>query len=120
MQTTNRPTDDFLTVRTNKGIESLAFSDIIYFKADRKHTIIYLTDPKKPQRVLLTISSLEDSLPTDLFFMSHRSYIINMEHRKLLGKDHKILLTDGHYVPISEERIPEYLQRTNPIRLKTV
>lgn len=76
MQITNRPTDDFLTVTTCKGFESIAFSEIIYFKADRKHTFIYMKDKPNPQRVFLSISSLENILPTDRIFAYYRTFMI--------------------------------------------
>jgi len=112
MQSTTSSNNGFLSVKTVKGLEFIPYVEIIFIKADHKYTQIYLKNQLQPAKVFVSITFLDKVLPPDSFFRCHRSYIINMQHRRVLGKNRDILLTGNHTVPISDERMSEFINRT--------
>lgn len=50
--------------------------DIIYCESDERDTIIYIQDDK--YRTRMSISEFHKKLPKELFFKTHRSYIVNI------------------------------------------
>lgn len=52
------------------------------------------------------IKSIYKLLPNELFIIPHQSYIINMNHIKLL-KSTEIVMSDGSSIPISQKRLSE-------------
>lgn len=115
MQLPTTLNNGLLAVKTALGLEYIPFQDIIYIKADQKYVSIYLKDKMQPVKGYASISILYQTLPKDHFYRCHRSYILNMQYRRILFKDRTIELTDKHVVPISVECVAEFLKLTSDL-----
>ncbi|TAE32953.1 MAG: DNA-binding response regulator [Cytophagales bacterium] len=68
----------FLFVKTEYRLQRIDLNDILYVEGLQNYLLIHT----KTQKVIAkqTISSLEDSLPTDRFVRVHKSYIVALAH----------------------------------------
>lgn len=85
--------------------------DIIYCKADGCYTSFYL----KGGETLVSsrnISSLEGKFPSDSFFRTHKSYLVNIhELETYIRKDGGYLvLSNGDMVPVSTRKREQFLK----------
>ncbi|NER15874.1 LytR/AlgR family response regulator transcription factor [Spongiivirga citrea] len=87
-------------------------NELIYLKAEKNYTRIYLSDGTK---ILLskTLKSVEADLPQDIFFRSHNSYLINLNHIKKIskGNDAVIELTNGNTASLSRTKKEELFNK---------
>ncbi|MFT3823815.1 MAG: LytTR family DNA-binding domain-containing protein [Chitinophagaceae bacterium] len=83
--TPQEPQKDYIYIKTDGNLVKLFYRDILYAQSLKDyikvvtHTGSYLTH--------LTMKSLEQLLPEHLFRRVHRSYIVNMQHLSIIGKD---------------------------------
>jgi len=75
--TTEAPaaTADYFFVKCDGKIEKLLYSDLIYIEAMLNYVILH-TETKK-MIVYLTMKSIAEQLPAQMFIKVHKSYIIN-------------------------------------------
>jgi two-component system, LytTR family, response regulator len=104
--------NDLISVKTARGIEFLLYNEIIFIRADLRYSLIYIRDQEHPVKVYSSINSLERILPGDLFYRCHRSYLINMKFRKVLGKDRTMVLSGNHNIPVSRKCLKDLLKRS--------
>jgi len=112
MQVNTNSRDGFLAAKTVKGFEYIPFREIVYIKADLKYAQVYLKDQLLPVKVFASITLLDKTLPSDIFYRCHRSYILNLQYRRVLGKDRTVSLIGNHNLPISDDRFSEFIKRT--------
>lgn len=93
------------------GIRFVDYDDILYFEADGMYTKVHIRNHKseiisKPLKYFE--KQLEDNL---LFFRTHRSYLVNMEHiEKFIKKDgFYIVLDNNTKLPIAKNRQQDFL-----------
>lgn len=100
-----------LEFRDNKGrIHYLSADEIIYIKANNLTCIVMLE--KDHFLIRETISGLEQKLPHK-FLRSHRSYLINRDHVRVLER-FRVQMRNGDWLPIPERKytlIKEALER---------
>jgi len=102
-----------MSVKTIEGFTYVDFSQIIRYKADCKHTLIYCKDRPGAIRSVSSLSDIEMQLPDEFFFKCHRSQIINLLHLQTFAKFDRIIhLDDNQSATISEDRLGEFLKRT--------
>ncbi len=66
----------FLEIKTSIGNKLIQLPEILYVKANNKHTHIYFTDEKCIQ-ANLPLKFYEEKLPLPFFYRCHDSYIVN-------------------------------------------
>lgn len=96
-------------------LECLLFfniSDIVCLEAKSNYTAIHFSN----HPILLasrTLKDFEDLLPTDLFFRTHHSHIINLQYikRYIRGEGGQIELENGLYVTVSRRKKEELLKK---------
>lgn len=86
--------DDHFFIKCNNQIEKVLYSDLIYAEAMLNYVMLY-TNSKK-MIVYITIKSLEEQLPSDVFIKVHKSYIVNIE---------KVKSIEGNILDIGNEKI---------------
>lgn len=86
--------DDHFFIKCNNQIEKVLYSDLIYAEAMLNYVMLY-TNSKK-MIVYMTIKSLEEQLPSDVFIKVHKSYIVNIE---------KVKSIEGNILDIGNEKI---------------
>lgn len=105
-----------LPIKTNNCILFIDFAEVIWVKAARKYSFVCIKGHQDAIQTIFSFSTMEEMLPTSYFFKCHRSCIINLMHLKKLDKyNRKIHLTDNQCVIISEDRMKEFLYRTNAV-----
>jgi len=86
-------------------------NNIVRIEADRSYCYVYEEGQKK-MMVSKPMIEIEKMLPTEIFFRSHDSHIINIDHlRKFSYEDGGLaVLNDGTQVPVSRRRKQEFLE----------
>lgn len=91
-----------IAIPTPEGLYVTGLSNILYLKADGSYTHIYLANDK------LTLSrklgEFEHLTANPAFVRSHRSYIINTAHIKLLSKNEGAIMNNGDEVSVSADK----------------
>jgi DNA-binding LytR/AlgR family response regulator len=67
---------DHFFVKSNNQIEKVYYDDLVYAEAMLNYVMLYTT--AKKMMVYVTIKSLEEQLPADMFIKVHKSFIVNM------------------------------------------
>ncbi len=94
------PPNGKLVISDTKGFSVIKTSDIIYCEADGYCTCFYLTGKTKIS-TSRNLKFYEELLPTDQFFRTHHSFIVNLHHVKGYSHQEEILLTEGLKCPLS-------------------
>ncbi len=90
-------------------------SEIIYAVAAGNYTEIYLEGNRKI-RTLRKLKEVGHLLPGECFFRIHRSHLINLEYAIQYDQmKAKVLLSDGTYLPIAQNRKSEFINRFTKI-----
>jgi DNA-binding LytR/AlgR family response regulator len=71
---------DHFFVKSNNQIEKVYYDDLVYAEAMLNYVMLYT--PTKKMMVYVTIKSLEEQLPADIFIKVHKSFIVNMNKIK--------------------------------------
>ncbi len=85
---------DHFFIRCDNHIEKIFFYDLLYVEAMLNYVMLH-TNSKK-MMVYVTIKSLEDQLPLDIFIKVHKSFIVNIN---------KIKSIEGNILDIGNEKI---------------
>jgi DNA-binding LytR/AlgR family response regulator len=67
--------NDFFFIKCDNQIEKILYDDLLYAEARLIYLMLY-TDKKK-MMVYITIKSLEEQLPSEIFLKVHKSFIVN-------------------------------------------
>jgi two-component system LytT family response regulator len=99
-------------VPTLEGLLFLDTANIIYCKADRNYTTLYL----KANRNMVVSKSLgdfEELLSASGFYRIHHSFLINMDHIQeyVKGDGGYVKLTDGHHADVSRRKKEQFLKQ---------
>ncbi len=86
--------DDHFFVKCNNQIEKVFYDDLLYAEAMLNYVMLY-TNAKK-MMVYITIKSMEEQLPSDIFIKVHKSFIVNKT---------KIRSIEGNILDIGKEKI---------------
>lgn len=93
-------------IKTSTGYEYLQYDDIIRFEADGNYTKVFHIYNESPSRAMHNLSKLLSCYSYKNYYRCHKSHIVNLTHiRKLYLADHKLQMTDGSLVPVSENSL---------------
>jgi len=76
---------DWIFVRTERMIEKLHFAEIYFIESVGNYVKIHTTN--NIIMAYLTLKSIEEQLPDNLFIKIHQSYIINISHLKTIERN---------------------------------
>lgn len=104
--------EEKISIPTRSGYIFIENKDIVYFKADENYTEIMLSNGK---RVISskTIKRYEEKMNTNIFFRTHKSFIINIyNHMKELSRQdgNVVIMSNGHEVPVARRRMSDFLK----------
>lgn len=88
----------------------VSLSDIQYIKGYGEYLQIYLAGKPNPLIVLSSFAKIKEALSTD-FIQIHRSYIVNMNHVKIIERG-RVLTDDDIQLPVGDSykiALQEYL-----------
>jgi two-component system LytT family response regulator len=99
-----------IAIATETGFEFVKFNTIVYLEAQNNYTKFYLSN----NLTLITSKTLkhfEELLPSDLFFRTHKSYLVNMNFIKRFSKVDELLieLITGQKLPVSVRKKEEFI-----------
>jgi DNA-binding LytR/AlgR family response regulator len=86
---------DHIFIRVDKKAKKLMFKDILFIESMENYILIHTAVSK--EMVYCTLKTMIDNLPSDIFFQSHRSFIVNTEHIQAL---------EGNTLEIGQHKIP--------------
>jgi DNA-binding LytR/AlgR family response regulator len=98
---------DRIFIKHRERMIKIMITDILYIEADRNYSRIFT----KAREYLLsiTLKTIEEKLPGNLFLRTHRSYIINLAHVDEVADGHIIIAQKP--IPLSAGLKEQLLQR---------
>lgn len=90
---------DFLTIRADYKLNKIAYDDIVYLEGLDDYVKINLIDGKKIT-ARISMKSILEKLPENLFLRVHRSYIVPIKNIKSI--QNKVLYLDELEIPIGD------------------
>lgn len=107
--------NDRISVPTRDGYVIIRNTDIIHLEASDNYTMIYLIDGSR-HLSSKNIKVYEENLNQEVFFRTHKSHIINVEHHLKefsRSEGNMAVLTNGINVPIARRKMSNFLSRIN-------
>ena len=107
--------NDRISIPTRDGYIIIRNTDIIHLEASDNYTMIYLIDGSR-HLSSKNIKVYEENLNQEIFFRTHKSHIINVEHHLKefsRSEGNMAILTNGINVPIARRKMSNFLSRIN-------
>ena len=89
------PNDNMLFVRQGDAFVKISWTDILYAESMQNYTKLHFKE--RTITIHQTMLALEEALPSNHFFRSHKSYLVNVNH---------IDIITGGRVYIQEQELP--------------
>ena len=97
-------------LKCENGTVIVPQSDIDYFFIMQKKTV-HMETSSGSYIVKENLKDIFDKLKADDFYMSHKSCIINLRHVKSLENNYDIIMTNGEFMPLAQNRKTEFMSR---------
>ncbi len=107
----NRSGSKRVKVLSSTGVEYIDIDTIVKLESMNAHLSIFLTN-KTVVESSMRMKELEELLPKELFFRTHKSYLINLE--KVLRynpSDNSIIMMDDSIVALSRNKRTDFLDK---------
>lgn len=102
-----------IAIPSNDGYAFVNVSDIISLEADGKYTKI-VTDSGLKSLSTKNIGEFEELLNNDMFFRTHKSWIVNLNHvKKFLKTESMVQLSNGTSAEVSSRKKDEFIKLFN-------
>lgn len=99
-----------LTIPTSEGFEFVDLADIVYAEAKGNYTDLWM---KGSNKITMSrkIGELSDTLPGNLFFRIHHSYVVNIQYvsKYYRGRGGYLVLQNNQTLPVSSAKKEEFL-----------
>ena len=105
---------EYMFVNADYTLLKVTIKDIIYIEGLKDYIKIFLTSSPKPVITRLSMKAVEESLPSDQFIRTHKSYIISIDHIISIRKN-RIKLAEKD-IPLSDhykESLMNLIQKEN-------
>lgn len=102
---------DALFIKDKFKYTKLNINDILWIKSDGNYLEIQTT--QKEELIRATLSNFIEKLNSDIFFKTHKSYIVNLEYLTKL-EAHTITIGDKA-IPISKNYYDELIKKLNVV-----
>lgn len=105
-----------IAIKTNGGTQFLRMEDILYCIAHGRYTRI-VTISGKEYFLSRILKDIENCLPFDDFFRTHKSYLINLNHIKNYHNNHDtpITLVNDVKIQLAKRRKKAFQERINKL-----
>jgi DNA-binding LytR/AlgR family response regulator len=91
-------TSDHFFIKSDNQIEKIYYDDLLYAEAMLNYVMLYTSSKK--MMVYMTIKSLEEQLPADIFIKVHKSFIVNIN--KIKSIEGNVLDIEAAKITISQ------------------
>ncbi|MDE6318050.1 MAG: LytTR family DNA-binding domain-containing protein [Muribaculaceae bacterium] len=92
--------DEAIYVKESGTTRRIMLGDISVIKGLAEYVQIFLKSTQRPVTTLMSLRSLEETLPSDRFMRIHRSYIVNLD--AVEGMSHSKVTIAGEEYPVGE------------------
>lgn len=101
----NMGVQDKIALPEKQGLQFVNIKDIIRLEADGNYTRLYFSG-RKPILSTRHLKEYEDLLPPHVFFRSHHSHIVNLDHIESYqrGEGGSIIMSDKSEVQVARRR----------------
>lgn len=100
------PNKEFFFIKADAKIYKVNYEDILYIESLREYVRLHTSNQRIVSR--LSLSKLEDMLPSQTFVRIHRTYIINIQHIKNI--EGNMVRIGDKSLPVSKGKKEEFLQ----------
>jgi len=110
--TTEEPENKSIFVKSEYKLIKVELYNILYIEGLKDYVKIYLKDQNKPILSLMSLKTLEEKLPPDLFMRVHRSFIVNLE--QIVKIERNRIVFGSVYIPIADsykDQFQEFLNK---------
>ncbi len=97
-----------LTVKADYKLVQMKIDSIKYIEVQKDRVVFYRTEGI-PVSSLMSLTELEEMLPSERFMRVHRSYIVNLDQIEIVERSR--IVFGKTYIPVSESRREEFLSR---------
>jgi two-component system LytT family response regulator len=103
------------SIPTRDGLIIVNNNEIIHLEASESYTVVYLATGKK-HLSSKNIKVFEENLNPNIFFRTHKSFIINFAHHlkefnRTMGN--VAIMSNGTQIPVSRRKLTDFLSRIN-------
>jgi two-component system LytT family response regulator len=106
-------TQDSLFVKSEYKMVRIFFSEIKYIESSNEYIQIHLVNDETVT-TFIRLKVMEEQLPKDKFMRVHRSFIVNLDMVKVIGRN-RIVFDQNLYIPVGEqyrENFQAFVDRT--------
>ncbi|MDE6207049.1 MAG: LytTR family DNA-binding domain-containing protein [Muribaculaceae bacterium] len=108
-QTQTRVSREFITVKSEYRLVRIPVAEIEYIEGLKDYVKIYTAESDKAILSLMSIKSLEDTLPPEQFMRVHRSFIVNIDKVRVVERN--CIIMGGRAIPVSDSYRRDFLAR---------
>lgn len=87
-------------MKTDYKLVQIPLKDIIYIEGLKDYVKIYIENEPHPVLSLMSLKSLEETLPANKFLRVHRSFIVQPGKIKVIERNR--IIFGKQYIPISD------------------
>ena len=107
-ESSSKSSPEMLTVRADYRLVQMKLDTIKYIEVQKDRVIFYRSEGE-PVSSLMSLSELEEILPSDKFMRVHRSFIVNLNQIEVVERNR--IVFGKTYIPVSESKKDEFLSR---------
>ena len=96
----NNDNNDYIIVKSEYKLIQIAIPNILYIEGLKDYVKVYLEDSDKCVMSLMSLKTLEASLPQDRFMRVHRSFIVQTSKIKVIERNR--IVFGKQYIPVSD------------------
>ena len=118
--------ESYIIIKTQNGLVSCEYEDILFFQTDSTDSRRIIVHTKKRQHTFYnSLDNLFKTLPKDIFFKCHKSYILNMTNIPkrdgsiLIQESGKIIMQNGAECFVSTRNRGALLKMLAPVAVRT-
>ncbi|MFZ4456525.1 MAG: LytR/AlgR family response regulator transcription factor [Bacteroidales bacterium] len=93
--------NDYLFVKSEYKLIRISLADIKYIESANEYIQLHLEN-KEVVTTLIRLKSMEEQLPKDKFMRVHRSFIVNLDHVKVIERN-RIVFDRNIYIPVGDQ-----------------
>ena len=107
LRASSMPSPDFFFIKCDHVFEKVHFNDVLYVEAMQNYCILHT--PARKLIAYITLSGLEEKLPTAKFMKVHKSFIVSLD--KITALDGNDLFIGKTQIPVSRSLKDEVMSR---------
>ena len=110
---------EFIFVKADYKLVQIPLKDIVYIEGLKDYVKIYVENESHPILSLMSLKSLEETLPTNKFLRVHRSFIVQPGKIKVIERNR--IIFGKQYIPISDSykaAFQEFINRHSALMSK--